>query len=260
MGPRRVEPHGRTPREPVQVALLVGEREEGEARPCEPALGVVGRFGLDLGERAPADVVLATLQDRHAEAPVLARPREGGERARDLLIHGLLLQGARVGREAHAHAPGSRPEEGGEQVGQGLARPGWRVDQQQLLGPEHLRHGSRDLVLARTDALPRIEASFLRDQRRQVHLEEVVHQAQVVLEERVCIGCSRREGVLLLHADRLTEPPGSGAGEETGARQASLEGGREEAVRELDAHVEEAPGAAAPAGGELHEGQREAEP
>src|SRR5207245_801118 len=73
---RRLERERRQPGQAIEVAVRVGQGEERDLGPGEPALAVL-LLGNGLLEGAPAQVVLAALEHGDARERVDARAREG---------------------------------------------------------------------------------------------------------------------------------------------------------------------------------------
>ena len=178
------EADGGATREAVEVSLAVPQSEEGERGPREPGLGVVTLLGSVDSEGSPAEGVLAALQDRDLEPAREPRAGERGQSPGDLALHGLTLEGARVRGDADAHPVATRPDEGGQQVGEGLARPRGGMHEQQLVRAEAARDLLGHAVLALAVHLrPRPARLPLVEEVRQVGLEELVEQDEVLVHE-----------------------------------------------------------------------------
>ena len=103
-----------------------------------------GRFRARRLEAVQAEVVAAPLHVRGAEVDAERFPQ-----VRQVLVEDLVLQVPGAGRDEDAPSA----EDGGHEVGQGLAGSGARFRQQHAAGLQHARRGGRHAPLAR----PRLE-------------------------------------------------------------------------------------------------------
>ena len=111
-----------------------------------------GRFRARRLEAVQAEVVAAPLHVRGAEVDAERLPQ-----VRQVLVEDLVLQVPGAGRDEDAPSA----EDGGHQVGQGLAGSGARFGQQHAAGLQHARRGGRHAPLAR----PRLERGHRARQR-----------------------------------------------------------------------------------------------
>jgi len=155
--------------------------------------GGIAGVGQLQSQGAPADVVLASLEHRDPGPRPEADTLQESACERHFLLHGLFLKSARVGGHTHPDLLTEGPQQGRHEVGQGLARAGRCVHEEELVLSEPTRDLRGQLVLSHP-IRPRVAA--LGEVAGQMLLEDLVDEPAIRGVQRDWVGPDDAEGLV----------------------------------------------------------------